>query len=71
MPGLSGIEVAHALAEDPATAAIPIIMLSALGQVADVKAGLQSGARAYLTKPFSPPELVASVARVLEAREGA
>lgn len=65
MPGLSGIQVAEAMAEDPAMAAIPVILLSALGQVADIKAGLQSGARVYLTKPFAPPDLVASVANVL------
>ena len=65
MPGMTGIEVAQALHQDPATAAIPVILLSALGQVTDVKAGLQSGARIYLTKPFAPPDLVASVASVL------
>ena len=69
MPGMTGIEVAQALSQDPTTASIPIILLSALGQVTDVKAGLQSGARIYLTKPFAPPDLVASVANVLASRE--
>ena len=68
MPGMTGIEVAQALSQDPTTASIPIILLSALGQVTDVKAGLQSGARIYLTKPFAPPDLVASVANVLASR---
>lgn len=68
MPGLSGIEVAQQLTNDPATAAIPVILLSALGQVADVKAGLQSGARVYLTKPFAPPDLVASVNSILNGQ---
>jgi DNA-binding response OmpR family regulator len=65
MPGKTGIEVAQLLSHDPATAAIPVILLSALGQVTDVKAGLQSGALIYLTKPFAPPDLVASVVSVL------
>lgn len=69
MPGMTGIEVAQALNQDPETAAIPVILLSALGQVADIKAGLQSGARVYLTKPFAPPDLVASVSNVLAGRE--
>ena len=70
MPGMSGIEVAQQLASDPETAAIPVILLSALGQVADVKAGLQSGARVYLTKPFAPPDLVASVNSILGGAAG-
>jgi two-component system, OmpR family, response regulator MtrA len=68
MPGLTGIEVAEALGQDARTLAIPVILLSALGQVADIQAGLQSGARVYLTKPFAPPDLVASVANVLAGR---
>lgn len=70
MPGMTGIEVAQALAGDPVTAAIPVILLSALGQATDVKTGMQSGARVYLTKPFAPPDLVASVSSVLAARDG-
>ncbi len=70
MPGLTGIEVAEALGQDPQTMAIPIILLSALGQVTDISSGLQSGARVYLTKPFAPPDLVESVATVLDARNG-
>ena len=70
MPGLSGIQVAEALTNDPETASIPVILLSALGQVADIKAGLQSGARLYLTKPFAPPDLVASVNSILGTSEG-
>lgn len=68
MPGMTGIEVAEALGQDSQTVAIPVILLSALGQVADVKAGLQSGARVYLTKPFAPPDLVASVVNALTGR---
>ncbi len=69
MPGMTGTEVTEALNQDPVTASIPIILLSALGQVTDVKAGLQSGARMYLTKPFAPPDLVESVATILTPKE--
>ena len=48
---------------DPATAAIPVIMLTARGEEADRIAGLELGADDYVTKPFSPKELVARVAR--------
>lgn len=65
MPGLSGLEVAAALATEPATATIPIVMLSAKGQAAEVQAGLASGARAYLVKPFSTQELAERVAEFL------
>ena len=47
---------------DPATAAIPVIMLTARGEEADRIAGLELGADDYVTKPFSPKELVARVA---------
>ena len=65
MPGMTGIEVARTLKQDPATAAIPIIMLSAKGQAAEVDAGLESGARAYMVKPFSTQELASKVAEIL------
>lgn len=65
MPGMSGLEVAHALKADPDTAHIPIIMLSAKGQAAEVEAGIASGAATYLIKPFSPQDLAARVAEVL------
>jgi len=66
MPGMNGKEVSRALAADPATAAIPVIMLSALGSASDVEAGLQAGARAYLVKPFSPWELLDKVAALID-----
>ena len=68
MPGLSGLEVAQALKSDAATASIPIIVLSAKGQAAEVEAGLASGASAYLVKPFSREELIARVAEALGQR---
>jgi two-component system response regulator MtrA len=65
MPGLSGLEVARALGESQLTAAIPVILLSALGQATEVAAGLETGARAYLVKPFTPADLAAQVAETL------
>ena len=53
MPGLSGIEVAQAMANDPLTADIPILMLSAKGQAAEIELGLASGASAYMVKPVN------------------
>src|SRR3712207_3559202 len=57
MPGLSGHEVARALREEPATANVPIVMLSAKGQGYEVESGLRSGATTYLVKPFAPHAL--------------
>lgn len=65
MPGITGHEVAQLLASDPRTAAVPILMLSAMGQARDVDEGLASGAHAYVVKPFSPRELVARVNEML------
>ncbi|HEX2173724.1 MAG TPA: response regulator [Dehalococcoidia bacterium] len=65
MPGLTGLEVAGALGADPATRSIPIVMLSAKGQSVEIEAGLASGARAYLVKPFAPQDLAARVAEIL------
>lgn len=67
MPGLNGHEVAHAVRADPATAPIPIIMLSAKGQVTEVADGLKAGANRYLVKPFSPKDLARHVRELLEA----
>jgi DNA-binding response OmpR family regulator len=62
LPGMDGLVVCQALRTDPATAAIPIIMLTARGDERDRVAGLELGADDYVTKPFSPKELVARVA---------
>ena len=58
MPGLTGIEVAHLLRQDPNTSDIPIIMLTAKGQEVDKEQGQGYGTYAYLAKPFSPLELL-------------
>jgi two-component system, OmpR family, alkaline phosphatase synthesis response regulator PhoP len=62
LPGMDGLLVCQAMRADPATAAIPVIMLTARGEEADRVAGLELGADDYVTKPFSPKELVARVA---------
>jgi two-component system phosphate regulon response regulator PhoB len=63
--GVSGIEVCRRLRRRPETANVPIIMLTARGEEADRIRGLETGADDYVTKPFSPRELVARVAAVL------
>jgi DNA-binding response OmpR family regulator len=67
MPNVSGLELVAALKGDGTTAGIPIILLSAKAQSADVKAGMEAGADDYVTKPFEPLELVDRV-RALIAR---
>ncbi len=63
--GISGIEVCRRLRRMPTTANVPIIMLTARGEEEDRIRGLETGADDYVTKPFSPRELVARVAAVL------
>ena len=68
LPGLDGLEVAKALKADAKTQAVPIIMLTAKGEDADVVTGLEIGAEDYITKPFSPRVLTARVKAVLRRR---
>jgi DNA-binding response OmpR family regulator len=65
MPRLDGTEVARRLRDDKATAALPVIFLSAKAQDIDVRRGYDLGVAAYLTKPFDPLELIDTVERVL------
>lgn len=65
LPGLDGMMICQALRSDPATAAVPIIMLTARGEEVDRVKGLELGADDYVTKPFSPKELVARVSALL------
>ena len=65
LPGLDGIEVCRKIKEDPVTRAIPIIMVTAKDEESDVVLGLGVGADDYVTKPFSPKELLARVKAVL------
>jgi two-component system alkaline phosphatase synthesis response regulator PhoP len=68
LPGVDGLEVCRALKRDPASAKIPVVMLTAKGEEADIVKGLELGAEDYITKPFSPKVLVARVHAVLRRR---
>ena len=57
MPKLTGLEVLAHLRADPATADIPVILLTSRGQDSDIDRGFELGAQDYVTKPFSPKEL--------------
>ena len=65
MPGMDGLEVCRRLRSDPRTGRIPLIMLTAKATEADRIVGLELGADDYITKPFSPRELVARVKAIL------
>jgi DNA-binding response OmpR family regulator len=65
MPGISGLDVSRTLSAEPRLQRIPVVMLSALGASSDIEAGLGTGVRAYLVKPFSPWELLDLVAQLL------
>lgn len=69
MPVLSGPEVLHHLKSDPATAGIPVLMLTARRSRDDVIGALEQGATDYLTKPFIPDELVMRLRMMLAARQ--
>jgi DNA-binding response OmpR family regulator len=70
MPGMSGFDVCRMLRADEELARIPVIMLTASVQEADIATGFDSGADDYVPKPFSPRELVSRIQAVL-ARAGA
>jgi len=70
LPGLQGMELCRILRNDPKTAVLPIIMLTAKGEELDKVLGLEMGADDYMTKPFSPRELVARVKAVLRRSPG-
>ena len=61
LPEMNGYEVCRAIKTDPETAAIRVVMLTARAGLADQRLADEAGADAYLTKPFSPAQLVASV----------
>ena len=65
LPKLDGLEVCRRLRADPATAALPVIMLTAKGDEVDRVVGLEMGADDYVVKPFSPKEMLARVRAVL------
>ncbi len=65
MPQVDGLEVLRRLRADAETAALPVVLLSAQAQEADIERGFVTGASAYIKKPFSPRELVTRVAQLL------
>jgi len=65
LPGLQGMELCRIIRNDPKTSLLPLIMLTAKGEEVDKILGLEIGADDYITKPFSPRELVARVKAVL------
>jgi len=71
LPNMDGLEICKALRQNPATAAIPIIILTARSEEVDKIVGLELGADDYVTKPFSPRELTARVKAVLRRGQAA
>ncbi|PHV46946.1 two-component system response regulator [Janthinobacterium sp. BJB301] len=71
MPGMTGHEVAQALQGDPATRDIPIIFLTAMASSEDETHGLELGAADYITKPISPPVVLARVRTQLKVKDAA
>lgn len=70
LPGMDGLDITRILRQDPAMRLMPIIMLTALVDEGDKLVGLELGADDYITKPFSPREVVARVRAVLRRSEG-
>ena len=68
LPGASGITLARTLRSDERTRHVPVIMLTAKGAEHDKVEGLEAGADDYITKPFSPKELIARIKAVLRRR---
>jgi CheY-like chemotaxis protein len=64
MPRMDGWEAASKLREDPETSNVKVVLLSARAQEADLQRGSRLGVDAYLTKPFDPDELIATVRRL-------
>lgn len=66
MPGtMDGLELCRRLRSQPDTASVPVILLTARGQQRDIEAGREAGADTYLTKPFSPMELLDRIGALL------
>ena len=65
MPKLNGLELCVALKTDESTKSIPVVLLSAKAQVADIRAGLDAGADDYVTKPFEPLDLIDRINKLL------
>ena len=70
LPGLDGLELTRLLKRDPATARVPLVMLTAKGEEVDRIVGLELGADDYIPKPFSPREVVLRIKAVLRRHSG-
>ena len=68
LPGIDGLEVTKILKNDSKTQGIPIVMLTAKGDEADIVTGLELGADDYITKPFSPRILIARIRAILRRK---
>ena len=68
MPRMSGFEVCRKLKEDPATHAIPIMMVTALNELGDIERGVESGTDDFVTKPVNRLELITRVKSLLRVR---
>jgi two-component system, OmpR family, alkaline phosphatase synthesis response regulator PhoP len=71
LPGIDGLEVARRLKNDSSTKDIPVVMVTAKGEEADIVTGLEVGAEDYITKPFSRKVLIARVRAVLRRKAAA
>ena len=65
MPRMTGYEACQKMKADPQVAKIPVVFLSAKGQEAEIRTGMESGAEEYLLKPFAPAELTERVRELL------
>jgi DNA-binding response OmpR family regulator len=68
MPGMDGFQVLETLRQDPETAAVPVLMLTARDQHNDILKGYQMGATSYLVKPFNLDELVEAIREVFASK---
>ena len=66
MPRMDGLTACHVIKKDPITKSIPVIMVTAIGFELNIKLSQQMGASAYVTKPFSPKELLDKIMLVLQ-----
>jgi len=69
MPGMDGFDVCRHVRTDPRFASIPVVLLTAKGQESDRERGLAAGATLFMSKPYSPSEMVRRVREILFARE--
>jgi DNA-binding response OmpR family regulator len=65
MPRMTGYEACKKMKEEPSIKNIPVVFLSAKGQEAEIRTGLEAGADEYILKPFAPDELIARVGELL------